>query len=55
VNVGGDYFVTKKVALKLDLRGTFFPDADISVAGRTVAACQPINFIGLFGVRWFPW
>jgi outer membrane protein len=55
VNVGGDCFVTKDPALNLVLRGTIFPDADFSIAGRTVATYQPISFIGLFGARWFPW
>ena len=55
VNVGRDYFVAKNVALNLDLRGAFFPDADITVASRTIATYQPISFVGLFGVRWFFW
>ena len=55
VNVGADYFITKNVALNMDLRGAFFPDTDITVAGRSVATYQPISFIGLFGVRYFLW
>ena len=53
VNVGGDYFITKDIALNLDLRGIFFPEADITGGGRTVAKYDPISFITLFGVRYF--
>lgn len=53
VNVGGDYFVTKRIALNFDLRGLIFPEADLKSGGATVAEYDPISFVGLFGVRFF--
>jgi outer membrane protein len=54
VNVGGDYFFTKNVALNLDLRGVFGPTADIKNAGGVIIAeYNPISFVGLVGVRVF--
>jgi outer membrane protein len=54
VNAGGDYFLTKSWALNLDLRGVFFPDADIKGNnGIRVAQYNPISFVALFGVRFF--
>ncbi len=54
VNAGGDYFMTKHWALNLDLRGVFFPDADIKGNnGIKVAQYNPISFVALFGVRFF--
>lgn len=55
VNGGGDYFITKNLALNLDLRGVFFPDANVKTMGTKVATYDPISFMALFGVRWFPW
>ncbi len=52
-NVGGDYFLTKSLALNFDLRGVFFPEADVKGAGLTVAKYDPIGFVALFGVRFF--
>lgn len=53
VNAGADYFITKYLALNLDLRGVFFPEADIKAGGQTVAKYDPIGFVGLAGVRVF--
>ncbi len=53
VNAGGDYFITKRWALNLDLRGVFFPEANIKGNGITVAKYDPISFVALFGVRFF--
>lgn len=54
VNAGGDYFLTKSWALNLDVRGVFFPDADIKGNnGIRVAQYNPISFVALFGVRFF--
>lgn len=53
VNVGGDYFITKHIALNVDLRGVFFPKADIKSGGFVIAQYDPISFIGLVGVRFF--
>ncbi|WP_051292916.1 outer membrane beta-barrel protein [Citrifermentans bremense] len=53
VNVGGDYFVSRHIALNLDLRGLIFPDVDLKSGGTTVAEYDPISFVGLVGVRFF--
>jgi len=53
VNVGGDYFVTKRMALNFDLRGLIFPKADLKSGGTTVAEYDPISFVGLIGIRFF--
>lgn len=53
VNVGGDYFVTRRIALNFDLRGLLFPEADLKSGGVTVARYNPVSFVGLVGVRFF--
>lgn len=53
VNVGGDYFVSRHVALNLDLRGMIFPEVNLKSGGMTVAEYDPISFVGLIGVRFF--
>ncbi len=50
---GADYFLTRNVALNLDLRGSFFPNIDITRGGVTVAEYNPVCFIGTVGVRVF--
>ncbi len=55
VNGGGDYFLTKNLALNLDLRGIFFGKADIKVGGATYGKYDPITFVATVGVKWFLW
>lgn len=49
---GADYFLTRQLALNLDLRGSFFPDVHLTNGGTTVVY-DPISFIGMAGVRVF--
>lgn len=53
LNMGGDYFITKRMALNFDLRGIFFPESDLKAGGVTVARYNPTSFVGLFGVKFF--
>lgn len=53
VNIGGDYFVTRRIALNFDLRGLLFPEAKLKSGGVTVARYNPMSFVGLLGVRFF--
>ena len=53
VRGGVDIFVTRDVALNIDLRGSFFPPTDFHVAGVKVATYDPLSFIGTVGVRYF--
>jgi outer membrane protein len=55
INGGGDYFMTKNLALNLDLRGIFFGKADIKAGGTTFARFDPVTFVATVGVKWFPW
>jgi outer membrane protein len=55
INGGGDYFMTKNIALNLDLRGIFFGSADIKAGGTTFASYNPVSFVATVGVKWFPW
>jgi outer membrane protein len=55
VHGGGDYFISRNLALNLDLRGIFFGNADIKVGGTTIAKYDPICFVATVGLKWFPW
>lgn len=53
LSVGGDYFVSPRVALNFELRGLIFPEVDLESGGVTVAEYDPISFTGFVGVRLF--
>jgi outer membrane protein len=53
INAGGDYFLTKYLALNIEMRGIFFPEADVKNGGVTVVKYDPTGYMGLVGVRFF--
>lgn len=59
VNAGGDFFITKHIALNADFRGVIAPKAEInnrnmSLPGNLHAGeYDPSSFVALFGVRFF--
>lgn len=55
INGGGDYFMTKNLALNIDLRGIFFGKTDIKSQGVVYGKYDPITFVATVGVKWFLW
>lgn len=52
-NAGVDYFLTRYLALNIDIRGVLAPEADIKAGGIPVAKYDPTGYTGLVGLRWF--
>jgi outer membrane protein len=58
VNIGADFFVTKRIALNADFRGVLGPKANIYIQNSSLseafnAEYDPNSFVALFGVRFF--
>ena len=52
-NGGIDYFIMKQLALNVDVRGIWAPEADIKNAGVKVGNYDPSSFATTFGARFF--
>ena len=51
--VGLDFFVTPKIALNAEFKGTLATEQDVKQNGVAGIKYDPSNFSGLFGVRFF--
>jgi outer membrane protein len=58
VNIGADFFITKRIALNADFRTVMGPKVNIyvqnpSLSGTLNSQYDPMSFVALFGVRFF--
>ncbi|OGU05233.1 MAG: hypothetical protein A2075_00910 [Geobacteraceae bacterium GWC2_58_44] len=51
VNAGMDYFITRGIALTVDLRGLYAAKGDVEGGGTKVGEYDPMSFIGTAGIR----
>lgn len=53
VNAGFDYFITRGIALNVDVRGVYTAKGDIKDGDVWVGEYNPMSFIGMVGIRLF--